>query len=235
MQKKILNDHKKVGKQLIPPLSQMGTFREVSYTRTILPECIWLAILNKSFGVRKGTEIGLEVVKLTSKIIDDSQLYSFISSYESLTADVKSRIKKNLSLMKLLIPLREALHNFVSLFPETPLSFLFDDIPRSPFDVEEIKQILTVLYDKRSPETTFMLTAVVYHQFGLDRLKVTNTSSLARFPEIQDYPHSEISIGIASAVRATMNTLMQPPFFNVDSSWNSYFWNRCIQLEPPKL
>ena len=66
--KKILKDHKKVGTRLVPPLLTAIGESDYSYVEKGIPQIIWIALLNKKFGIKKGTSISLEFVKVIDKL-----------------------------------------------------------------------------------------------------------------------------------------------------------------------
>ena len=57
MSKKILEDHKKEGKKLKPPLLTIGIFVDLSWVDYIIPDVIWITLLKERFGEKVGTEI----------------------------------------------------------------------------------------------------------------------------------------------------------------------------------
>ena len=50
------------------------------------------------------------------------------------------------------------------------------------------------------------LASIIYNQFDIGRLKVNSDMPLAKFPEVQHYPNTEISKRIASSIRASVKT-----------------------------
>ncbi len=52
---KILSNHKKVKKKLLPPfLYKLGPLEEISWVKTILPELFWTAIVQGYHGRKRG-------------------------------------------------------------------------------------------------------------------------------------------------------------------------------------
>ena len=92
--------------------------------------------------------------------------------------------------------------------------------------------MLLLLVDKTSTESTFLLANSLYFLMINGKMKVTKDSLLAKLPLIQDYPNSEISKMIASAVRATSNLMFNKPIIErKNNTWVNYFWNRGLELE----
>ena len=58
--KGILDDHKKIGKKLVPPLAQfqnLDTSKNSNYYEGVVPEAIWIAFINKSYGYNTGIRL----------------------------------------------------------------------------------------------------------------------------------------------------------------------------------
>ncbi|NOY51052.1 MAG: hypothetical protein GXO88_10895, partial [Chlorobi bacterium] len=67
---KVLDDHKRLGKRFIPPLLNYGNLADVSWADMMVPDLIWIALVNENYGKQKGAEIiknFYEVAKSTFK------------------------------------------------------------------------------------------------------------------------------------------------------------------------
>lgn len=232
--KKVLNDHKQRGKRFIPPLLQLGNAKETSYVQIIIPEIIWMALLHKKFGLQLGTHLALQLVTVISNISPSKRCFSFISSFELLTAEEKEKILAELQHVNMLNQLRDGLNDFVLVYPECPMSFLFGD-PKGEINLTLIKQTLAELYDITGRPATFMMGNVIYFLGAMGRLAIVKDTVLVKLPELVEYPNTALSKMIASGVRASMFAFMHEPFLNERGNWNKYFWNRGIELEPCKI
>ncbi|MBK8982398.1 MAG: hypothetical protein IPM38_08810 [Ignavibacteria bacterium] len=58
-QKKVLDDHKQIGKKFIPPLLQLGNFQDVDWQTIMIPELIWIGLINEMYGIKKGADLSL--------------------------------------------------------------------------------------------------------------------------------------------------------------------------------
>jgi hypothetical protein len=232
--KAILSDHKRKKKRLVPPLMEIGNLQEVSYISKIVPETIWMAILVQKHGLQLGTQLGLDLVKAASDVNSQVPIFSFISSFELLSSEEKMTIRKKLASDGVLIKLQNALTNFVAIYPDCPLAFLFDSIEQN-YNLEEMKDLLVNLFDIKSSEATFMLGSVLYHMGALGRLRIVKDSALTKLPELKDYPKTPVSQMIASMVRASMYAMMNDTFHNSKGEWNKLFWAKGIELEPCKI
>ncbi|MFT6867725.1 MAG: hypothetical protein ACJA08_002569 [Cyclobacteriaceae bacterium] len=232
-QRKILSDHKKKGKKIIPPLMTLPNFKENSYVDLIIPEIIWMAILNENLGIQRGTELSVDLVKSASSNSSGSFHFSFISSYELLNQDEKNRIIEDLKDHGSLDLLRSTLTNFLSIYPNCPLNFLLENKnPSQNFSTQDVKGVLQLLYDKMGRTSTFAMGNVIYHMFCLEKLVVVDKSAMSELPKLVDYPKTEISKLIASSIRASIHAIFNETFHHSKNHWNSYFWNRGHELEP---
>lgn len=241
MSKKILQDHKKEGKRLRPPLTLLGNSVDLSWVDNIIPDVIWITLLRDEFGDKLGTEIVNEFIKVSTKHESSTfNNYALISSFESLPAQNKTDIHNDLVTNGLISPLLVGLSNFLDMYPNCPLDFLrpFKYSPKV-LDVKFLvryKEILWDLIDKQSKKSTFTIANVIYSMFELGRMKIPANSIMTQFPKIQEYPNSDISRLIASALRATINVLYNEKMFDKEkSTWAKEFWNRGIEIEPCSL
>ncbi len=54
----ILQDHKRKGKTFIPPLMhRIGPFKETNWAKTMIPELLWIALIQDCYGYHGGVEL----------------------------------------------------------------------------------------------------------------------------------------------------------------------------------
>jgi hypothetical protein len=56
--------------------------------------------------------------------------------------------------------------------------------------------------------------------------------SLARFPEIEHYPETELSQKIGASIRDGLNMFFGSQIHYSDATWPDHFWNRGLAIEP---
>jgi hypothetical protein len=236
--KTVLRDHQRIGKRLIPPLAQLN-LSEVSWMDLILPELIWLGVLNNIYGRVKGAELAITLPKIATSVgreTDKNEWFISVSCFSNLSKQQGQDVVELLTASGQIEPYRKAFSTLVNYYPECPLGFLFNsENPRmeSPNkDLQHFKQLLNRLFDRKSVDATFVQANAIYIAFVLDKLKVSKNLTLAEFPKIQDYPNTEISKRIASSVRATINIIFGGDILETTTFWPKYFWNRGLQIEP---
>lgn len=233
----VLQDHKKVGKKLIPPIiAQIGPFHEFSWKNQIIPEIIWTALLNKIHNYREGAELSVCLTKNVSDVLgkDIKDWFVKIESYSKLSIKEKEILLSNLNKEKEIFhKIKEALRPLIHFYPECPFEFLFEKNEISSKDekgdLELLKNVIDELLDKTSIPATFAQANILYVGFCMGKLYVNRNISLAEFPKIQDYPATEISRRIAASIRSSMGHLFVED--DEPSEWAKYFWRRGMEID----
>ena len=200
---------------------------EIPYRRLVLPELVWMAVLNDRLGTADGTKAAMNVAQFAAAIEPKGQ-YGLVSSYLPFTREQMLHIGNQRDA----IPAVEALLGFFSLYPECPLAALADEKQiEQPTEatIAWFSDLLVELFDNESKPAVSMQANAIYIAFVTDRLKVFRGLALANFPEIENYPETDESRRIASSIRATLNLFLM---WSVETSdrWPRYFWNRGLDL-----
>ena len=234
--KKVLADHKKVGKKFIPPfVAEVGPLSEIRWVNDLVPELVWLALLSDRHGLKTGTDLArrLALAAINAREAKPKKWFALTSAYAELDASEQKAVVAKLEEDGAAQQIREALSPLLTFYPECPLSFLFADLPRSGNDsLEKFKDVLVSIFDKRDTLGTFGQATAVYIAFVSDMLKVFEGLALANFPAIEEFPNTEESQRVASSVRLAV-LLMFNRHFKADQSaaWISYFWKRGLELD----
>jgi len=236
--KRVLAYHKKIGKRFVPPfLSKLGPLQEIGWLNYTLPELIWLAILNERCGLEKGADLAISLAKVAKKAYagEMKKWFATASIYNLLSSEQKRDVLNALDQSGKLEEVKDALSFFIFLYPKYPLNFLFEgSLPatdNSDATLKQFKELLSKLYDKTTVEATFMQANAIYIAFVTDKLKVFKGLTLANFPEIEKYPHTEESQRVAGSIRSTVISLIGTDS-DKTSEWLKYFWNRGLEIEP---
>lgn len=241
-QKKMLSDHKQIGKRFIPPWldftgTDVNSLEKISWINCRLPELLWLGLLNKYHGLKIGAELAVSLAKTTNNVCDDSEkkLFASISSFTFLSSEQKKQIVLKLDDQNHLESLQKALLPFFYFYPKCPLNFLYENISQTAQNtkklLEEFKELLSNLYDRHDQPATLVQANAVYIAFALKMILVNKGLALANFPEVANYPRTEESKKVAAAVQTTCPILFNDTFYDKTSFWPSYFWNRGLEIE----
>lgn len=232
---KILQGHVPKSKlKHVPKVLELGPLIAVGYVKVILPELIWLALLNETLGLMRAAEIG--VAAATPLLPENKECpgpwIAAASVLGNLDEDQRQLLVDRLSLAGFVEEVDRALAPLVSLYPEFPGAFLCKKRLDQPEALAVMKSLVEKLFDLESTETVFMCALAFYIADQVRKVSQPG-ETLMRFPEIQDYPHTKISVEIASLVRGQVlfmiGTDVQEPGF---MTWSSYFWNRGLEIEP---
>lgn len=236
-QNRVLQDHVKKGKVLVPPfVAALGPWNDVSWHYEILPEVIWIGLLHKVYGEQEGTNLALTLAQ--SLVAEGSRpSVGFDSEIANIDVIIKERSKSQLLDKGVLYDIARATSPLTRYAPTTGLRFIAEDAecPCKESDREVIKNVVQELLLKESRFTVMVQATIVYIAFVLDRLKTLEGLALARFPEIDGYPETEISMRIASSVRCSLMMLFGGRDQSAKNEWARFFWNQGIQNEACKI
>jgi hypothetical protein len=235
--KKILEGHKKVGKKFIPPVMQWPGFREVNWVNDIIPELIWIAVLQKKLGYRIANEAMAELHTMYIDVCDTKYLHSFFSSYDALSKVAKESLKKKFGESKYFDKLFEGLKDIQYYYPEHPLQFLYEGhkIDESDVSIQVIKDSLKEILERRSEGGTIAQAAVLFNSMATGKFNAPAGSIFCEFGEIDNYPKTDKSRQLASSIRAVINAFMSTENRNIDCEWGKSFWQKSFIIEPPTL
>lgn len=231
----VLGDHKRVKSKLVTPFNDMfGPIREVSWINMMIPELLWIALVQKAWGPHRGVEI-ITAFTRDVRASDPKRKRTiwaaagkFAALPEGVLADiVDGRPYRN----DLCIPLAP-LHAH---YPDHPMRELVSTVTGLPSsrDLSALKELVSELFDRASPSATMVQAMATWLAFDADRLTASAGLALADFPRIEDYPKTDQSQRIAASIRATLNEM----FGELDqmasgTNWPIAFWNRGLELEP---
>lgn len=232
----VLRDHKQIGKRFIPPfVAQLGPMNEVSWRTDIIPDVLWLALLNERHGLIEGAELCRQLAVSAKGVVKTDQLSWFgaASTFSLLDNTQQAAVVAELRSCGALDKVRDALLAFPMFYPACPLNFLYEQPqPASPDVLHRFKTTLNSLFDRGGREATFAQANGIYIAFTTDMLKVAPGLALANFPAIEAFPHTEESKTIASGVRAAINMFCRQDDQGRSAAWRTYFWKRGLELEP---
>lgn len=238
-QDSILDDHQRIGKRFIPPFAKLG-FTEISWVEMLLPELLWLGLLNDHHGLARGAELAIAVARAAASTWtqERKKLFAASSSFIVLDHVQKKAVVASLASSGHLEDIREALLPLPLFYPDCPLNFIFDQTPTvsdTSVVLARFKQSLDRQFDRWDKPATMVQSNMVYIAFVTDVLKVMKGLSLANFPAIEKFPDTDESKKVAGSVRCTVSTFFAPPHYDSASSWPCYFWSQGFLIEPCSL
>lgn len=235
---KVLQDHKRRGKTFIPPFTHMlGPLHEISWVKTMLPEVLWIALIQGYHGHREGVALITALTRIARKCSPSEKvrIFATISSLGELTNDEQSCLQSKLAASGELFEIQKALLPLIVFYPECPLRFLYSTMPSlaagAEQNLERFKTLVEGLYNKTSRDTIMVQATAIWLAFDSGALKVFEGLALASFPEIEKYPQTEISQKVAASIRSSIYMFFSEPHYPVSSDWPRYFWNRGLKID----
>ncbi len=234
---KILTDHKRTGKRLVPPFVHMiGPLQEVSWIKTVIPEILWIGLIQTFHGHRKGVDLITSIARSARAIWPNAQsrIFGATSAYKELSEKAWEQLRERLVETGELFLIQEALRPLAVYYPESPFINLFSSSPgeQSAKYLQIVKQHVEGMYDRTDYATTMVQATFVWLAFDADVLKVFQGLALAKFPQIEEYPKTELSQQFAASVRVTVNMFFgSKEHYPGPYPWPSYFWNRGLAID----
>jgi len=153
-----------------------------------------------------------------------------------LSNDEKSCLHSELTADGDLFEIQKALLPLIALYPECPLKFLYSvnlsSSGEEKQNIERLKDVVGGMYNKTSRGTMMVQATAIWLAFDSGVLKVFEGLALAKFPEIEKYPHTELSEKVAASIRSSIYMFFSEPHYPTKSSgWPKYFWNHGIEID----
>ena len=235
--KKILEGHKRVGKRFIPPMMQLPNLKSTSYVDDMLPELIWIGLLNEKVGYERGARI-IEEIFLTAEGIKEGTQegnFALISTFSSFSPSQKDKFKSALLEKGLFDLIRNILAPLILLYDECPVKFLGP--PTVVFRTEElilgIKTCVGKVIDKYDTPGIVLHGTMLLARLVTGKIHFPANMKLPDFNVVINSPTSEEAKYAAGFMRA--NALAEFGTLKIDPSWARYFWNRGGELSPCEL
>jgi hypothetical protein len=231
--KTILSDHKRIGKRFIPPMKQLPQMRSIGFVDDMLPELIWLGLINDRIGFVGGAKLFEKVVAAATEIERTDQQktnYACISLYGSFNEAQKEAFLKGLSSRSLLVPLQEYLAPLVLLYDECPLRFIGP--PSTVYSesslVKLIRDCVSHHADKYETPGIVLNGMMLLSRLITKSIHFSSDIELPNFNAVIDAPGSEEAKRAAGFMRA--NAIGEFGMLGIDRAWAKNFWNRGYEL-----
>ena len=229
MSKRIFQDHTKRKKKLIPPLLKVVDPTIYSYSIDGIPQIIWIYFIIKKYPLRVAVKLLEEFTQICYENGHKETAPYHISWFEKNTEKQNIQIENLLKENQIYTPIKEALFDFLTLYPKCPLNNIFSNV-KGEGNIENIKDALTELYIKTDYNANLVLTNALYICSFLG-IMVVATPDIPNIEEAINYPNTEESKRLGGFVRASSNLFLSDRIIPNNRTWVSYFWNRNLELE----
>lgn len=230
--KQILAGHKKIGKCFVPPMMQLPKLVNTCYVDDMLPELIWIGLINERFGYIRGARIIEKVFITVEKYKENGQEgnYALMSCFNKLNCDQKIAIADSLRKEQVLETIQNSIAPLVILYDNCPL--IFFGPPVHIYSRDDLIMLLKKCISKTI--NRYDTPAIVLFGAMLIARLVTNTVSLSPNIDLPDLnsvinsPDSEEAKISAGFMRAS--GLAEFGMMKIEKVWAKHFWNKNFEL-----
>lgn len=235
--KQLLEGHKRVGKRFIPPMKQIDKLTEFSYVDDLLPQLIWLGLINDMIGFIKGARLFEKIVLITHEVLAKSANcnLALLDAYRLLDEGQKVAVVNALEHEGVLGKLRNCLAPLIILYENCPINFIGN--PEEVLDekvmVQRMRDCVGNHLDKYKPPGIVLHGNMLLSRLVTKTISFPASMDMPDFNSVIDAPDSQEAKRAAGFMRA--NAMAEVAMLNIDCSWSEYFWNRGAELSPCEL
>jgi len=229
--RQVLQDHVRVGKRFRPPFLHYfpDGLRDPQWVDRVVPELVWIALLQDRFELGDGPELALAAAKAL-RTVRPRHHGLRASDYGGLTDEERAQLLGELEGPGVLTRLAEAVAPLLALYPTCPMRQLFSDPGIDHADALAVmRRVLAAFADRWGRDATLVQTTVIYVATGCGFL--TASREVGNIRAIVDFPKTEESRRVGAFSRAMTSGLLGPREGEAESSWPSEFWNRGFELQ----
>jgi hypothetical protein len=227
----------RIGKELVPPfLAAVGSFEDVGWLRTLVPEFLWVALLHESLGLRAAADVGSKLVRTAHAAVPNSRvLFVRVSDYANVDAQAWAEIERSLGPADLL-SLRRALWPLAGLYPECPLGPICDDSWRRDhrcdpdIEVPYLRRVVGKLVPKTSQESLQVQATAAYFAVRSGKLFFMEGTQPGDLDAMLREPDAPESRRTASSLRAMLNVFGSGAMIAPPVDWVGYFWQQGLRI-----
>jgi hypothetical protein len=233
--KKILKGHKKVGNRFIPPMMQLPNWAEISYVNQILPEIIWMGLINDQFDYRKGVELVVDLAQRAFELKETDKHINFTlaSNFSLLSAERKAELVKGLEKDSKIKQYRDCLQPLITLYKDFPMSFIGESKNKLTKKslVENIRNCVEKYIDKYETPALIIQANVVYVRSVTGGLQIAPHIETPDLNSLIDDPESEKARRAGSFAR--INAMQEFSILGEKRAddWSRSFWNQGYKID----
>jgi hypothetical protein len=236
-----LDDHKKVGRKLIPPMLASGhPITQTNWQIDRQPQLFWIASLIRQIGFDVTYDAIVDMANDIDNAIETCRgsraiVRSYLlSEHSKLTAAEKQAILesgRDSSWFKQISP---TIGELTSLIPELPANYLGIQTARNKSQIlEELKLTLSECDHRHELLALQAQSVALGAEFATGHCSIAEGLTLPDFKDICDYPNTEDSKRAAGFIVTSCNLMVMgvPQENGPDFTWQRTFWNACYSLD----
>lgn len=237
--KRILEGYKRNGKRFIPPIALLKNIQELSSVNQLLPETIWMGLINERLGYKKGIELAFSLATITNEncMSDKFVNFALCSSYTVLKEEEKLKVVERLEKNSNLPILRTCIAPLIMLYEECPLNFLGTnkDVLQRPKLISQIKTCVKNHIDKYSVPGLAIQAEVAYIRGATGGLYLPEGMEPPDLNAMLDEPNSEKGEKASAFVRAFALSEILEEGDDDKYYWPREFWNQGVRIDKCEL
>lgn len=217
----------------MPPMMQMKNLQQISYVRNMLPELIWIGLINSEIDYIPAARL-LETVTDAFKVPQKDETpfnHAIASCYSRLEESQKQDALTALDRTGLLREIRELISPITVLFDASPLHFFgAPEKPKSK-DVltKQLSSCVGACIDKFETPGIMLHGAMLLARLKAGTIFFPKDMNLPDFDSVIRSPGSEEASRAAGFLRA--NAIGEFGMLDLAEDWPREFWNKSFGLE----
>lgn len=232
--RRVLEGHKRVGKRFIPPMKQIPMSTSTSYVDDMLPELVWVGLINELVGYVPGSRILEKVFLSVDEIKEEGQQgnFSLMSSFKCLSAEQKTKLIDLLREHRVLDVIQDAIAPLVLLYDDCPLSFIgpLDSVYENEDLISRMKECVSKTIDKYETPGIVLYGSMLLARLVTGTIQFPADMDLPDFNAVINEPGSDEAKRTAGFMRAS--GLGEFGMLKIDPTWAKYFWDHNFDLSP---
>ncbi len=225
--KTILKGHKKVGSKFIPPMMQLPNWSEISYVNLMLPEIIWMGLINDEFGYRAGINLSANLANRAFELKETDKHINFalVSNFNLLSTEAKNEFIKSIEESSDIGRYRRSLLPLIVLYEDFPLSFIGTGEEEYDRDqlIERMKACIDKHIDKYETPAMIIQANLMYIRGTNGGLHVAPHIEVPDLNILIDDPESEAAKRAGGFVRTSAMQEFMPMGEDRYGDWSKTF------------
>ena len=227
---RILAGHKRIGKRFVTPFNQLELVTETRYVERIMPELLWMDMINSLYDYRPGIETAMSLCSQVRDAIGASDFTNFTvaSKFATVAEDERVRVLEALKGSEVLGAASKALSPLIRNYPSFPMTWLLLDADDNPdADLDRISASVKRIIDKYAYPASIIQANVLVFRGMSGALHFADHVPVPDFNAMAEDPESEA--GRRAAAQARMGAMMDI-VRDEDDTWPRAFWNDNYRL-----
>ena len=233
--KTILEGYKKIGSKFIPPMMQLPNWSEISYINLMLPEIIWMGLINDEFGCLDGISLSTNLANRAFELKKSHKHINFalVSNFSLLSNEKKIELIKGLEESSEIGRYRRALLPLIVLYEDFPLSFIGTDEEEYEREqlIEKMKACIDRHADKYETPAMIVQANVIYIRGTNGGLRVASHLEAPDLNVLIKDPKSEAARRAGGFVRNGAMQEFMPMGEDRYGDWSKTFWNQGYKID----